>query len=93
MFFTFQLGGTKIESADGSLSPGIKLVFPNYEKTPSGTRIVFWSYAADGVGWFTYGSGTVTADGKQIVPDPGVTIKLFTCASVGSPDETEGKAL
>jgi len=87
MFFTLQLGGTKIESADGSLSPGIKLVFPNYEKTPPGTRIVFWSYAADGVGWFTYGSGTATPDGKQIVPDPGVTIKLFTCASIGSPDE------
>jgi RHS repeat-associated protein len=90
MFFTLQLGGTKIESADGSLSPGIKLVFPNYEKTPPGTRIVFWSYAADGVGWFTYGNGTVTADGKHIVPDPGVTISLFTCASIGSPTEPDG---
>ena len=90
MFFTLQLGGTKIESTDVTLSPGIKLVFPNYEKVPAGTRIDFRSYAADGVGWFTYGSGTVTADGKQIVPDPGVTISLFTCASIGSPTEPDG---
>jgi len=90
MFFTLQLGGTKIESSDGTLSPGIKLVFPNYEKVPAGTRIDFWSYAADGVGWFTYGNGTVTDDGKQIVPDPGVTIDLFTCASIGSPTEPDG---
>ena len=87
MFFTLQLGGTKVEPANGTVSPGMKLVFPNYEKVPAGTRIVFWSYAADGVGWYTYGNGTVTADGKQIVPDPGVTINLFTCASIGTPDE------
>jgi RHS repeat-associated protein len=90
MFFTLQLGGTQVESADGTLSPGMKLVFPNYEKVPPGTRIVFWSYAADGVGWYTYGNGTVTDDGKQIVPDPGVTINLFTCASIGSPTEPDG---
>jgi len=87
MFFTLQLGGTKVETVDGTITPGMKLVFPNYEKVPAGTRIVFWSYAADGVGWYTYGNGTVTADGKQIVPDLGVTINLFTCASIGSPDE------
>jgi YD repeat-containing protein len=90
VFFTLQLGGTTAEGLDGKLGSGIRLVFPNYGGVPTGSRIDFWSYAADGVGWYTYGHGSVTGDGKQIVPDAGVTIHLFTCASIGSPNEPEG---
>src|SRR5205085_11274912 len=69
MFFTLQLGGTTVRAEDGTLSSGMRLVFPNYGKVPAGTRIDFWGYAADGVRWYTSGKGTVTADGKEIVPD------------------------
>ncbi len=90
VFFTLQLGGTTLENVDPATTTGMRLVFPNYERVPGGTKIDFWSYDAGGVGWFTYGKGSISADGKQIVPDEGVEIRLFTCASVGSPTEPEG---
>jgi hypothetical protein len=90
VFFTLQLGGTQLENVDPSSSSGMRLVFPNYERVPRGTKIDFWSYDAGGVGWFTYGKGSISGDGKQIVPDEGVEIRLFTCASIGSPTEPEG---
>jgi len=35
-----------------------------------GTRVDFWDYDADDKGWIVYGHGSVTKDGKQVVPDP-----------------------
>jgi YD repeat-containing protein len=43
----------------------------------------FWHYEPDGGRrWYVYGQGTITADGRQIVPDPGVSINEFTGAMV-----------
>ncbi|HVH28119.1 MAG TPA: DUF6531 domain-containing protein [Vicinamibacterales bacterium] len=43
----------------------------------------FWHYdPEDGRGWYVYGSGSVTPDGRQIAPDPGVSIHEFTGAMV-----------
>jgi RHS repeat-associated protein len=90
VYFTLQLGGTRAESINGTASPDIHIVFPNYAGARPDSRIDFWSYDAAGVGWFTYGHGTVSKNGKQIVPDPGVVIHLFTCASIGAPVSVVG---
>jgi RHS repeat-associated protein len=85
-YFTLQPGGAAIEPvAAGQPEKNIKLIFPNGGRAPAGSRIDFWSYDSKSIGWFVYGQGTVTADGRHIVPDPGVRIKMFTCASVGNP--------
>jgi RHS repeat-associated protein len=84
LLFTLQPGGSIVETSDGTLSPGISLIFPNAFGASPGTRIDFWRPDPT-VGWLVYGQGTVTENGQQIMPDPGVAIHVLTCASIGNP--------
>jgi hypothetical protein len=34
----------------------------------------------DANGWTAYGQGTVSSDGRQVIPDPGVVITDFSSA-------------
>src|SRR5437763_14971815 len=36
-------------------------------------------------GWYVYGQGSVSADRRQTIPDPGVAIYEFTGAMIGGP--------
>ncbi|UVS79156.1 DNRLRE domain-containing protein [Actinokineospora sp. UTMC 2448] len=79
VYFTVQPGG-------GTLFPeGATIVYPNYTKEPPGTRTQFWNYDPDGKGWHIYGQGTVSADGKQIVPDDDVKFYRLTGAMTAVP--------
>jgi RHS repeat-associated protein len=79
VYFTVQPGGSQI------IPPRAQLIYPNFIGSKPGTRIDFWNYDPTGKGWYVYGQGTVTADGRQIVPDPGVVLYEFSGAMVGSP--------
>lgn len=79
VYFTIQPGSARI------IPPRAQLIYPNYTGDKPGTRIDFWNYNPTGRGWYVYGQGTVTADGRQIVPDPGVVLYEFTGAMVGAP--------
>lgn len=59
------------------IPPRARLFYPNYTNKKPGTRMNFWNYDPTGKGWYIYGRGTVTPNGKQIVPDPGVVIYEF----------------
>lgn len=72
VFFTVQPGAAQV------IPPRARVVYPNYTGAASGTRIDFWNYDPESKGWYAYGRGTVTPNGKQIVPDPGVVIYEFT---------------
>jgi RHS repeat-associated protein len=72
VFASIQPGGAVL------IPPRAKLIYPNYNNEPAGTRISFWNYDAEAKGWYIYGRGTVTPNGKQIVPDPGVVIYEFS---------------
>jgi RHS repeat-associated protein len=85
VYFTVQPGGAHLEGIDAKSSKGAQLIYPNYTNSPPGTRFSFWDYDATGRGWFEYGQGTVTADAKQIMPDPGVVIFEFSGAMVSQP--------
>ncbi len=85
IYFTIQPGGAWISVQDPKEPQGGWLIYPNTYNSPPGTRYDFWNYDAGGKGWYIYGHGTVTANGKSIVPDPGVLIYGFTGAMVGSP--------
>lgn len=82
VYFTTQPGASMVESS-GAEARGIRIVFPNRSGWPAGLRVNFWSYDPQGVGWFVYGQGTVTADGKQVVPDAGVAVHRLTCGFIG----------
>jgi RHS repeat-associated protein len=77
MYFTVQPGRAY-------LSKGAQIVYPNWAHLPPGQRVDFWNYDPDDRGWYVYGHGTVTDDGKQVMPDPGVRVWKFSGAMIAS---------
>jgi RHS repeat-associated protein len=78
--FTPQAHGAAVIQPDGTPSPvGVRMILLNHDGLPAGTRLALWSYDAWKGGWYEYGYGAVSADGRQIVPDPGVEMKRVTC--------------
>lgn len=71
-FFTIQPGGAQV------IPPRAFVVYPNFNNAPPGSRILFWNYDAVEKGWYVYGKGTVTPNGKQVIPDPGVVLYEFS---------------
>ncbi|WP_147135857.1 RHS repeat-associated core domain-containing protein [Stackebrandtia albiflava] len=79
IYFTVQPGG-------GSLFPaGGRIVYPNYTDQAPGTRMDFWFYDPENKGWHIYGKGTVTGDGKQVVPDADTEFYRLTGAMTAVP--------
>ncbi len=78
IYFTVQPGGTYI------LPKGARLIYPNYAHQTPGSRVEFWDYDPDQKDWYVYGHGTVTNDGKQVVPDAGVVVWQFSGAMINS---------
>ena len=85
VYITIQPGGAYLYSASGEKITGARLYYPNREKLTPGTRFDFWNYDPDDRGWFIYGGGAVTPDGKTIAPDPDVGIYEFTGAMAANP--------
>jgi RHS repeat-associated protein len=79
VFFTIQPGAGYVEHPRGLKA---RLTYPNYNSLPTGARANFWQYDPGPVGWHIYGLGTVTANGKQIVPDPNIGLYEFTGAMI-----------
>ncbi len=75
LYYTIQPGRV-------TLNKGAQIIYPNWSHAPPGQRVAFWNYNAKDHGWFIYGHGSVTPDGKQIVPDPGVRVWNFSGAMV-----------
>ncbi len=78
VFFTIQPGGAQI------IPPRARVIYPNYTNERPGSRIDFWNYDPADKGWYVYGKGTVTSDGRQVVPDPGVVIYEFSGVMINS---------
>jgi RHS repeat-associated protein len=83
VYFTIQPGGAYVHTT-GYGQRGARLVYPNYRQANPGVIASFWHYDPEGNGWYVYGTGKVTPDGKQVVPDPGVAIYEFTGAMMMS---------
>jgi len=71
-FFTIQPGGAQV------IPPRAYVIYPNFTNDPPGSRINFWNYDPTEKGWYIYGQGTVSANGKQVIPDPGVVLYEFS---------------
>lgn len=85
VFASIQPGGAQI------IPPRARLIYPNYNNEAPGTRINFWNYDPQDKGWYIYGQGTVTPNGKQIVPDPGVVIYEFSGIMISDSGNPPGK--
>ena len=82
IYFTAQPGGAYIHNPGGL---GARIHYPNTFKELPGTKFEFWHYDPGYDGWYKYGLGTVPPDGKQVIPDPGISVHEFTGAMVGGP--------
>ncbi len=71
-----------VQPAGAYVSRGAEIIYPNYSHLPPGQRVPFWNYDPVKRGWYIYGKGTVSANGKQIIPDPGVRVWQFTGAMI-----------
>jgi len=85
IYFTIQPGGAYLDTTAAGWTKGATLYYPNWRNAKPGTAFDFWNYDPTGKGWYVYGEGHVSKDGKSVVPDPGVEIYEFTGAMVGSP--------
>jgi RHS repeat-associated protein len=85
VYFTVQPGGSHLLGIDAKSSKGAQIIYPNFSHAAPGTRMNFWDYDPTSRGWFMYGQGSVTADGKQVVPDPGVVIYELSGAMISTP--------
>ncbi|WP_405608193.1 RHS repeat-associated core domain-containing protein [Streptomyces sp. NBC_01508] len=71
VYFTVQQGGTYV------FPKGAQIVYPNYTREAPGTRVKFQDYDPKKKGWYVYGTGEVSADGRQVVPDKKTRIWAF----------------
>jgi hypothetical protein len=76
---SIQPGAACLYDAQGGIGTAT-MVFPNIDKELPKARAVLWRYEPDDRGWTPYGMGKVSADGRQIIPDPGVVITDFASA-------------
>jgi RHS repeat-associated protein len=77
IYFTVQPGGA-------TLNKGARFVYPNWGELAPGERVDFWTYDPEDRGWHVYGRGTVTPDGEQVMPDPGVLVWELTGTMITS---------
>ena len=84
VFFVVQPGGAQIEVLNAGNGPdGAQLIYPNRRNLKPGTPFAFWNYDPLAKGWYIYGQGAASADGKSLVPGPGVEIYTFTATGTG----------
>jgi RHS repeat-associated protein len=91
IYFTIQPGGAYIHVYGAGEKKGARLIYPNPGKEPPGTIFDFWNYDPYGKGWYVYGNGRVSENGRSVIPDPGVEIYEFTGAMVGNTGTTPEK--
>ncbi|MFJ9028570.1 RHS repeat-associated core domain-containing protein [Streptomyces sp. NPDC102274] len=80
VFFTVQPGGTYV------FPKGAQIVYPNYTREAPGTRVEFLDYDPKKKGWYVYGHGQVSVDGKQVVPDAKTRVWAFHGAMFNTGD-------
>jgi RHS repeat-associated protein len=79
VYYTIQPGGGYVSGPSG-----VRVIYPNANRQLPGQRYNFWRYEPSEVGWSIYGLATVSDDGRQIVPNPGVALYEFTGAMINT---------
>jgi YD repeat-containing protein len=76
VYFTIQPGAAYV------WPHGVEIVYPNKTHARPGERVEFYSYDPTEKGWYVYGKGTVTPDGRQIRFDPGTRQYELTSSGI-----------
>ncbi|WLG47333.1 RHS repeat-associated core domain-containing protein [Pseudomonas sp. FP1740] len=91
VYFTIQPGSANLQAIDPKSFQAAQIIYPNYNSHPPGSTMDFWTYDPVYKGWYVYGEGLVSANGKQVIPGDGVGIYEFTGAMVSSPSLAPAK--
>ncbi|WDH22903.1 RHS repeat-associated core domain-containing protein [Pseudomonas chlororaphis] len=91
VYFTIQPGSANLQAIDPKSFQAARIIYPNYNGRPSGSTMDFWTYDPVYKGWYVYGEGLVSANGKQVIPGDGVGIYEFTGAMVSLPSLAPAK--
>ncbi|HET6484330.1 MAG TPA: DUF6531 domain-containing protein [Actinoplanes sp.] len=78
-YFTVQPGSAYV------FPTGARIDYPNFTHSRPGAVMDFWHYEPKDRGWFVYGHGTVTPDGRSVVPDRKTEVYQFTGAMLITP--------
>ncbi|MEU4244099.1 RHS repeat-associated core domain-containing protein [Actinoplanes sp. NPDC026619] len=78
-YFTVQPGSAYLFPA------GARVIYPNFTHAKPGAPMDFWHYDPAGKGWYVYGKGKVTPDGRSVEPDKGTEVYQFTGAMLITP--------
>jgi RHS repeat-associated protein len=72
VYVSVQPGSLVVQGLTPGVTRGVRVIYPNATFAPAGNRARFWKYDPTGKGWYIYGEGQVSADARQVLPDPGV---------------------
>jgi RHS repeat-associated protein len=70
-YFTLQPGHARVSG------PGLRIIYPNHTGQTPGAAVPYLTESPDwpGTGWWRYGTGHVSANGREIVPDRGTVYR------------------
>ena len=54
-----------VQPGSAYLNKGAQIIYPNWGHLPPGQRVEFWNYDPADKGWYVYGEGSVSPDGKR----------------------------
>ncbi|AMZ71426.1 MULTISPECIES: RHS repeat-associated core domain-containing protein [Pseudomonas] len=91
VYFTIQPGSANLQAIDPSSFKAAQIIYPNYNSRPAGSAMDFWTYDPVYKGWYVYGEGLVSQNGKQVIPGDGVGVYEFTGAMVSVPSLAPAK--
>lgn len=74
VYVSVQPGGMVVQGLDPQRSRGIRVIYPNLSAERPSALANFWRYDPKRRGWYIYGTGRTSADGRRIVPDAGVEL-------------------
>ncbi len=78
-----------LQPGDATVSgPGLRIIYPNASNQPPGAHVPYLVESPDwpGTGWWRYGTGHVTANGRSVVPDPGTVYHKILPGGDGTGD-------
>ncbi|WP_194714289.1 RHS repeat-associated core domain-containing protein [Noviherbaspirillum soli] len=74
VYVSVQPAGMVVQGLTPGVTKGIRVIYPNLSHEAPGSPADFWRYDAGNRGWYVYGRGQASADGRQIVPDASVAL-------------------
>lgn len=89
-YFMLHPGGAIIQGTGPEAAQGIRIIYPNNTQAAPGSQQHLWVYDPRSNGWMIYGHATVSADGRQVIPDASVGLNEVMGAGHTPPNTPPG---